>query len=181
MPRINPIDTNTAPPKTKHTLESIGKKLGMIPNMMKTMANSPNVLDAYMGFAGPLASASIDNALQQQLAVFVSQQNQCDYCLSAHTVLAKAAGLTELQIAAVRQGHGTTSQATAALAFAKRLLDAKGHVTDRDMAALRSADFSDAQIVEIIACVALTVFTNYFNVATADEIDFPKVSSATAA
>ena len=64
---------------------------------------------------------------------------------------------------------------------AKQVLNAKGQVSDENLQAVRKAGFSDGEVAEIIAHVAINVFTNYFNIATHVDIDFPKVSSAKAA
>ena len=84
-------------------------------------------------------------------------------------------GLTEEQILASREGKGAT-RVEAALTFATRVLDNKGAIRESDLAEVRAAGFSDGEIAEIIAHVALNVFTNYFNVATDVDIDFPPVS-----
>ena len=84
-------------------------------------------------------------------------------------------GLNHEQTVASRHGDGGNPKTTAALAFAKRVLDTKGQVSEADLAAVRNAGFSEGEIAEIIAHVALNVFTNYFNVATEVDIDFPKV------
>jgi alkylhydroperoxidase family enzyme len=80
------------------------------------------------------------------------------------------------EIIASRQGNGNNPKTTAALTLAKQVLDAKGQITEAELAVVREAGFSDGEIAEIIAHVALNVFTNYFNIATDVEIDFPRVS-----
>ncbi|MEO6815218.1 MAG: hypothetical protein ABI177_00830 [Edaphobacter sp.] len=85
-------------------------------------------------------------------------------------------GLNEQQIVASREGNGGGEKATAALTFAKHLLDRKGQASESSLATVRAAGYSDGEIAEIIAHVALNVFTNYFNIATKVDIDFPKVS-----
>ena len=70
---------------------------------------------------------------------------------------------------------------TAALAFARQVLAKKGQVTEADFEAVRQAGFSAGEIAEIIAHVALNVFTNYFNLAAATDVDFPKISLRRAA
>ncbi len=108
--------------------------------------------------------------------MLTAQQNHCDYCLSAHTAIGKMVGLNRQQILASREGEGGNPKTTAALAFAKRVLDAKGQIGEADLAGVRGAGFLEGEIAEIIAHVALNVFTNYFNIATDVDIDFPKVT-----
>lgn len=181
MTRLQVVDPSTATGKAKGLLDAVKEKLGLVPNMTRVMATSPEVLEAYTGFSGALAAGQLDPKIREQIALVTAQQNHCDYCLSAHTAIGKMVGLRPEQILESREGQGNSERATAALTFAKRILDTKGHVIEPDLSALRAADFSDGEIAEIIAHVALNVFTNYFNVAAEVDIDFPKVSYATIA
>jgi uncharacterized peroxidase-related enzyme len=176
MSRLQAVDPSTATGKAKDLVDAVKAKLGLVPNMTKVMANSPEVLEAYLGFNGALAGGHLDPKIREQLALVTAQQNHCDYCLSAHTAIGKMVGLKPEQILESRKGTGNSEKATVALTFAKRVLDSKGQIGESDLAAARAACFSDGEIAEIIAHVALNVFTNYFNVATEVDIDFPKVS-----
>jgi uncharacterized peroxidase-related enzyme len=178
MSRLHAIDPSTATGKAKELLDAVKGKLGIVPNMTRVMANSPAVLQSYLGFSGALAGGLLDAKTREQLALLVGQENHCNYCLSAHTAIGKMVGLNHDQIVASREGDGSSPKTTAALTFAKRVLEAKGRVSEGDLAAVREAGFSDGEISEIIAHVALNVFTNYFNIAADVDIDFPKVSYA---
>jgi uncharacterized peroxidase-related enzyme len=178
MARLSAVDPTTATGKVKDMLDAVKTKMGKVPNMTRVMANSPAVLESYLGFSGAMAHGQLDQKLREELALVLSQQNQCDYCLSAHSAIGKMMGLTPDQIVARRKGDGSSEKNTAALTFAKKVLAEKGQVSDTDVAAVRAAGFSDGEIAELIAHVALNVFTNYFNVVTQVEVDFPKVSHA---
>ena len=140
------------------------------------MANSPAVLDGYLGLSGALAGGLLKPKVREELALVVAQDNECDYCLSAHTAIGKMVGLTPEEISQSRQGHSSDENAAAALTFARRVLATRGAIGESDLAAVRAAGFSDGEIAEIIAHVALNVLTNYFNKATEVDIDFPAVS-----
>jgi uncharacterized peroxidase-related enzyme len=178
MSRLSPIDPSAASGKAKDLLDAVKAKLGIVPNMTKVMANSPAVLEAYLSFSGALGGGLLDPKVREQLALVTAQQNHCDYCLSAHTAIGKMVSLNEQQIVRSREGDGGSEKATAALTFAKHLLDHKGQASESSLAAVRAAGYSDGEIAEIIAHVALNVFTNYFNIAAEVDIDFPKVSYA---
>lgn len=169
MTRLKPIATETAGTKAKQLLEAVQAKLKMTPNMMRTMANSPATLEAYLQFSGSLAAGSLPAKIRAQIALAVAEQNGCQYCLSAHTALGRMGGLTESEMEAAREAKGP------ALEFARRVVANHGRMTDADFEAIRQAGFSDSDIAEIIAHVALNIFTNYFNTAAQVEIDFPKV------
>ena len=180
MSRFHLVEPSTASGKAKELLDAVKGKLGIVPNMTKVMANSPAVLEGYVGFSGALGKGLLDAKTRERLALVAAQENRCDYCLSAHAAIGKMVGLEPEQIAESRRGNGGSDRATAALTFAKRVLETRGQVNETDLTAVRGAGFSDAQIVEIIAHVALNVLTNYLNIASDVEIDFPKVSFASA-
>jgi uncharacterized peroxidase-related enzyme len=176
MSRFKSFDPTTATGKAKDLLSAVKAKLGRDLSMTGVMANSPAVLEGYLNFSGALAGGQLNARLREQIALITAQENHCNYCLSAHTAIGKMVGLNHDQIIATRKGTGENDKTTAALTFAERVLDTKGQVTESDIDAVREAGFSDGEIAEIIAHVALNVFTNYFNVAADVDIDFPKVS-----
>lgn len=176
MSRLQPVDPSTATGKAKDLLDAVKGKLGIVPNMTRVMAYSPAVLESYLSFSGALSGGLLDAKTREQLALVTAQENHCNYCLSAHSAIGKMVGLKHDEIIASRKGDGSSPKTTAALTFAKRVLDTKGQVTEADLTAVHDAGFSEGEIAEIIAHVALNVFTNYFNIATNVDIDFPKVS-----
>lgn len=173
MPRIQPVDPAQAEGKTKELLDAVQKRLGMVPNIMKTMAHSPAVLEAYLGFSGAMAHSSLPAALREQIALAVGEANQCHYCVAAHTALGKKAGLTETQILESRSGKSSDPKTNAAIQFARKVVESRAQVTDGDVVQLRETGYGDAQIAEIVAAVSLNIFTNYFNHVTDPVIDFP--------
>jgi uncharacterized peroxidase-related enzyme len=175
--RISPLDRDTSNDRLRKTFDAIHTQLGVVPNMMRTMAQSPAVLDAYLAFGGSLRKGLLPASLQEQIALTVAEANACDYCLSVHSVLGRGAGLSADDVEASRDGHASDPRAAAALGFAQGLIDRRGAVTEQDVARVRAAGFGDGEIVEIIAHVGLNVFTNYFNRAVHTEIDFPVVTA----
>lgn len=176
MSRLSTIDPAEATGKSKELLEAVQAKLKITPNMTKVMANSPAVLQAYLAFSGALREGALDPKLQEQLALVVGQSNGCEYCVSAHSAIGKAVGLADTEIRAGRAGQSDSTRTEAALRFAQQIVELKGIVPESAIAVVRNAGFSDAEIAEIIANVALNVFTNYFNNAVAVEVDFPRVA-----
>ncbi len=177
-PRLPAVDPATATGKAKELLNAVHQSLGITPNMMRTMANSPAVLDGYLSLSAALAKGSLRPGLREQIALAVAEANACDYCLSAHSTLGRMAGLGPDQISASRQAASTDPKAAAALRFATEVVAVRGAVTNTQFEAVRSAGFNDGEIAEILVHVALNVFTNYFNKAALTVIDFPNVPSA---
>jgi uncharacterized peroxidase-related enzyme len=174
--RINPVDRDTTKESLRQKFDAIQKQLGVVPNMMRTMAQEPAVLDAYLAFGAALRKGVLPATLQEQIALAVAEANACDYCLSAHSVLGRGAGLSVDDVAAARDGRASDPKAAAALQFARAIVDRRGAVTEHEIGRVRAAGFGDGEIAEMIAHVALNVFTNYFNRAVQTDIDFPIVS-----
>lgn len=176
MSRLPAIQTETAHGKARQLLEAVQSKLKITPNMTRMMANSSAVLEGYLSFSGALAGGSLPAKLREEIALAVGEQNACQYCVSAHTAIGKLTGLTDSEIEQARDSRSSSAKNAAALAFARQVLAGKGQVTDSDFEAVRQEGFGEGEIAEIIAHVALNVFTNYFNLAVETEVDFPKIS-----
>ncbi len=176
MQRISAVDPATTTGKTKQLLDGVQAKLGLTPNMMKTMATAPAVLEAYLNFAGNLSTGKLDAKFREQLALAVAQANSCEYCLSAHSALGSLAGLTATDIRSSREAHSPDAKRDAGLRFAQTLVVERGAVSDQAIAAVKAAGYSEAEIAEIVAHVALNTFTNYFNIVARTVVDFPRVS-----
>ncbi|MGS2763075.1 carboxymuconolactone decarboxylase family protein [Sinomicrobium sp. M5D2P9] len=182
MQRIEALQPETANGKTKELFDGIQAKLGMVPAMMRTMGNSPAVLEGYLGLNETLGKSSLGGKLGELIALTVANANRCHYCNAAHSFIGeKLVGIDPPAIEAARDGKSDIPKIQAALTFARTLLAKKGNVSDEDVQALRSAGYTDAAITEIIAHTALNIFTNYFNNATGVAIDFPEVALAEAA
>ncbi|GAA0246983.1 carboxymuconolactone decarboxylase family protein [Cryptosporangium japonicum] len=175
MPRLATVDPAVAEPPARALLGKVERALGTTPNMMRAMASSPAVLDAYLQFSGALSKGRLPGRVQEQIALVAAVENDCGYCLAAHTVLGAKAGVSEADLAAGRSARASDPKTEAALTFAKAVITTKGFVSDDDLAAVRSAGYSDGEIGEIVAAVALNTFTNYFNSVGQTTLDFPPV------
>lgn len=181
MPRIAPIDSATAESGVQATLAAVKAKIGMTPNLFKTFAHSPAVLNGYLAFSDALTDGVLTAKQREIIALAIAQANGCHYCLSAHTLMGKGAGLSADGVRKAREGRGETAIDDAVAVFARAVADARGQISDADLAPARAAGLSDAHIVEVIAQVALNVLTNYTNNVCLTDIDFPKVGVALAA
>ncbi|WP_346909453.1 carboxymuconolactone decarboxylase family protein [uncultured Roseibium sp.] len=182
MSRIQlPASIEAAPAASQPLLEGVKNLLGSVPNLFRLTANSPAALEGYLGLNGALASGTLNPQTRERIALAVAEINGCDYCLSAHSYLAKnLAKLSDAEIAANRQGTSTDPRADAAVRFAVKLVRERGRVSEADVSAVKMAGYSEAEIVEIVAHVALNTLTNYLNEAFDTPIDFPVVKSQAA-
>jgi uncharacterized peroxidase-related enzyme len=176
MTRIETISPEHATGKTKELFDTIQIKMGMIPNLLKTMGHAPALLEGYLSYNDALAKGALDKQLRELIAVTVGEHNGCQYCVSAHTMIGeKIAGINRVLILAARTGNATNEKFDAALRFVRTLLTKKGAVSDKELHAVKEAGYSDEDVSEIIGHVGLNVLTNYFNNTAQTEVDFPKV------
>lgn len=178
MPNIQLLNINDADPKTAQTLNAVKAKIGMIPNLFTTLAHAPVALDAYLQFSETLGSGRLTVRQREIVALTVAQTNTCEYCLSAHALLGKGAGLNENDIRLARHGKADNPTDQAISTLAQNIVQIRGRLTPKDLQGARSAGLDDGLIVEIIANVTLNIFTNYTNLAADTDVDFPRVSIA---
>lgn len=179
MPRISTVTTPDT--LTKATLDGIKAKIGMVPNLYATVAHAPSALNGLLALTDAVTKGVLNAKQREIISLVTAQVNACHYCLSAHTLLGKGAGLTNEGTLAARAGRADGAVDNAIAALARRIAEDRGHVSDADLAAARAAGLSDTQIVEVTANVALNVFTNFANNVAQTEIDFPKVDLTLAA
>lgn len=176
-----PATIEDAPEASRPILEGVQKQLGRVPNIFRLVSNSPAALGGWTAFQGALGKGKLPLATRERIALAMAEVNGCDYCLSAHTFTgAKFAKLDDSEIAANRRGSSNDPKAAAAVEFAKALAVARGTVGPQAIEVVRAAGYGDAEILEIIAHVALNTFTNYVNEALGTEIDFPRIDSLAA-
>ncbi len=183
MSRIpTPATIADSPEAARPLLEAVEASLGSVPNLFRLVANSPITLEGMLGMNGALSKGSLNAATRERIALAIANYNGCSYCNSAHTYLAKnVAKLDEAEIASNRSGRSTDAKADAAVQFALKIAEERGRVTEGDIATVRLAGFSDAEIVEIVGHVGYNILTNYLNEVFDTEIDFPVVEAARAA
>lgn len=181
MARVAVIDPKTAAGETKELLDAVQSGLGVVPNFIRVLANSPAALTAFLGLHGIAGAGALDAQTRERIALAVAEQNACQYCVSAHTAIGRKAGLDKDELLANRMGHSSDAKAAAALSFARALVEHTGQVSKAEFDAVRAAGHSDAEIIEIITHVAMNIFTNILGKATQVEIDFPVVELTKAA
>lgn len=181
MNRVPLIDRNQTTPDRKALLDDVHAAFGTVPNMFRAVANSPAALKSMWGAFGALGGGRLPLALGEQIAVAIADRNACEYCLAAHTALGRKAGASAEAMQAAQAGRSADPKTQAALCFALKLVSDRGQVSAQDVDAMRAAGFDDEDIVEIMAHVALNLFTNYVNVAFDAPVDFPAVKLGRAA
>lgn len=175
MARFEQIDPEQATGKPKELLDEVEALFGSVPNGFKVLAASPRAFRGYLDFENAVADGVLSEQVRQQIAILVSNANECGYCLSAYTAAAGAAGVSEDDLVAARRGEASDAKSDAVLRFAKAVVDSRGDVPDEVLAEAREAALSDQELIEVVAIVALKTFTNYSNRLARPELDFPEV------
>jgi len=175
MARVTLIDPQDTTGDTRTLLDEVRGAFGVTPAMFRAVANSPAALAMMWGGFGALGRGRLGARLGEQIAVMVADRNSCEYCLAAHTALGRKAGASSQEMREAQAGRSEDARTAAALSFAHALVEGRGQVTDAEVETLRAHGFDDEDVVELIAHVALNLFTNYLNVALAVPVDFPAV------
>ena len=174
MSRIQP--TTTPDIQSQELLAGVKQMLGGTPNMFTTLAHSSSSLGfAVAGFTG-FGASKLGVALREQLALTVAGANGCEYCASAHTALGKKNKIAEGELTNNLNAKSADPKTQAALTFARKVVDARGHVADADLQAVREAGYSDGEVLDIVTIVAFNTLTNYINSVAKTDVDFPLVS-----
>lgn len=177
MSRIpTPATIADAPESARPLLEAVNKQLGSVPNLFRIVSNSPAALEGYLGLNGALGKGKLSAATRERIALAVAEINGCGYCLAAHNYLGtNLAKLDAAEILANRHGGSNDAKADVAVRFAAKVARERGGVSAADVETVRAAGYGDAEVVEILAHVALNTLTNYVNEALGTVIDFPVV------
>lgn len=178
MTRTAILKPEQVPAASKPTLDMFAKNIGFTPNMMAAFAQSPIAFNAWATLLGALSKA-LDVKTRDSIGLAVSEANGCDYCLTVHSFTAEhMARMPVEEIILARKGHASEPKRDAAVQFARQVIETRGKVADADLAAVREAGYTDANIMEIVALVAMYSLTNFFNNVFDPEQDFPTVVPA---
>src|SRR4051794_37294500 len=181
MARITPVAVDEATTSDElEALDELSAAWGGVPQLGRVIARSLPLTRGLLAFNAALHRGRFTGARAEQLAVAVAHENRCRYCLAAHTAAGRALGLTEQDLADARVGHAADPKVSAALAFSQQVVRARGQVTARDLAAVRTAGWSDADLVEIVGHVVATTLTSYLHHLSHVPVDFTPVDFADA-
>lgn len=172
--RVSPVTPEQAGPEVKEIYNHLSRSMGKVLNIFQNLGNSPAALTGFLAFNDALNRTSLSPQLREKIALAVAQANECNYCLSAHTLGGKHSGISNEDIILARKGESSDKKTQAILKFVKLVVQNRGKVTDDQVAQLKSAGISDKELTEIILAINVNIFTNYFNLVTGTELDLPE-------
>jgi len=174
MARLTIVDPAHTTGRVKEIFD--GPLKGKHLNIFKGLGNAQSGLDAYLSLNQALSKSAFSASEKEAIALIVGEKNNCDYCVAAHTAIAKGHGLSEEQTLKIRKGEPTgDDRIDAIVTLAARLVETKGFVEESDLVQFKNAGFDDAAIVDLIVAYTLNILTNTFNHVNDTEVDFPKV------
>lgn len=173
MSRLDIVTPAKASGPTRALYDAIKNAIGVVPAIYQGLGNSPTALEGALHTDGLLKKGTLSGTEIEAVKLAVSEKYGCNYCLAAHTLLGKKAGLSEADTLAIRRGDVQHPRLAALVKFVNDTLHPEARVSDSELAAIRNAGYSDGQIAEIVQTIAQTVFTNLFNRVHQTELDFP--------
>ncbi|AWG30107.1 carboxymuconolactone decarboxylase family protein [Burkholderia cenocepacia] len=178
MSRLTTIRPEEATGATAEVFAKIKKAVGKVPNAYATIGTqSPEALGAALAFDAAVAASTLGKADIEVIKLTVSEYAGCDYCVAAHTLMGKLAGLTSDQMKQVRAGATTGDAARDALvAYVRTLVGTHGTVPVAVVDAVRAAGYTERQLIEISLAIASITFTNLVNRVNDTTLDFPAVA-----
>lgn len=142
-------------------------------NIFKGLATNAGVLKSFLGFVQGAKTGALTPAEHEIVELVAAEKRRCEYCTAAHTKIAESVGINEEQSLKIRQGTADDPRQQALIDFATALIDTNGYVSDEQLAAFKAAGYDDAAVIEVIAELAISYFTNLFNHVNETEVDFP--------
>ena len=176
--RIAEVDSQRATGKTRRLFEQVRARLGMVPNLMRVLANAPVALEGYLNFSEALAGGTLDPKMRTQIGLTVAECNMSSYCLGASAFMGEKAGLSRDEIADAIRACSSDPRTDAVLKLTRTIIVQRGGVGDSDLQRARAAGLTDSELVETVANIALNIFINYIDHVARPPIDFPEVKKS---
>ncbi len=152
----------SAPEKSKSVLEQLQQTFGLIPNIAGAMANSPELIKAFIGLFQQVHAGTFAEAEIQTLLLTNAVTNSCTWAVAFHTMLALKQDVAAADVDAIRARRAPGDKRLAALSIlACKLIETRGHVIEQDLTAFVEAGFRREQTLEILAVIAASTITNY--------------------
>lgn len=173
MTEFTIFDDSNAPAESKSHLKSVKAKYGFIPNLMGELALSPAALEAYLSMGTILSQSSLTPIEQQVVLLTTSFENNCRYCVAAHSTVALSVGLDREALLAIREGRiiEEDPRLEALHLFTSAVVRERGLVERSTIEAFLQAGFTKANILEVITGVSMKTLSNYTNHLAETELD----------
>lgn len=154
----------SAPEAAKPILQATQKGIGFIPNLFGVMASAPALVEAYATLASLFDKTSLSAAERQTVLLTTSFENNCEYCMAAHTAIASMQKVPQDVIAALRSGGPIPNTRLEALRLLTRAIVVdRGRPSEAALDQFFAAGFTQEQVLEVVLGVGLKTISNYTN------------------
>ena len=157
--------------------DQLKKELGIVPNLYATIGYSSEALEAFLSFSGKAGKGSFSGKEIEAIKLAVSEVNGCQYCLAAHTALAKMQGVTEEETLQLRATDIEDERLNAITTLARDVALHRARVSDENLETFYAQGFEEKGLIDLIAVVNAITFSNYSHILTDVPIDFPRAKS----
>jgi len=167
-----PLGVETAPEKSRPLLEKIQKSLKFIPNLFGVFANSPVLLEGYLGLEGVFEKGSLSPVERSIVLLAASVENNCKYCTAAHSTVLKAFHVPSEVVSAVRSNRPLPDpKLNSLVVLTREIISNRGHVGAQTIENFLAAGYRRDQILEVLIGVALKTMSNYLDHISPTELD----------
>lgn len=169
---FKPHTIESAPDASKPIMEAAQNKLGFVPNLMATMAESPVMVESYLTLMGLFDKSDLSETERQIILMTNNRLNGCTYCMAAHTAVSKSAGVDDGVIEALRTGSPLDDPKLEALrTFAAIIHETRGRPTEEQVKAFLAAGYTKQTVLEVIVGTSLKVLSNYTTPIVEPDVD----------
>jgi uncharacterized peroxidase-related enzyme len=161
-------------PEAQVLFDQVKKHLGILPNLYATMGYSPGTLKGYLQFEAAMVGGVFSLKEKEAINLVVSEVNNCNYCLAAHTMIAKSKGFTNEDTLCFRKGYSDDAKLYAVVKLAKAITENKGDVEPELLEEFFEAGYTEGALIELIGLITAKIFTNYVFALTSVPLDFPE-------
>lgn len=168
-----PIPTKAqVSPANQVIFDNLTKMAGRVPNLYAAFAHAENALGNYLTLQN--GKSSLRAKEREVINLVVSQVNDCKYCLSAHTAIAKLQGFNDQQILEIRKAAITFDHTLDALAkLAKSITENRGHADPQLVETFYEVGYDEGNLIDVVMVVGDKIISNYIYALTAVPIDWP--------
>jgi uncharacterized peroxidase-related enzyme len=154
----------SAPEAARPALQKLKDSVGLIPNLAGAMAESPTLIEAFVTLRGIFQNGSFSPIEREVISITNAVANRCRYCVAAHSLFAQKAYIPPDVLESLRAGQSPNDPRLKALSdFARKMTTTRGQFSEADLQGFLAAGYTQAQAMEVIVGVAVSVLANYAN------------------
>ena len=170
--KLEILNLETASAEAHEILGQVRKKYGFVPNLMGVLANSPAALKAYLSLGALFSETTLTPTEQQVVLLTVSATNGCEYCVAAHSAMARMQRIPDDIVVGVRSGQQLSDSRLEALrVLTSEIVAQRGWPSEDAIQRFLDSGFARPQVLEVILGVTMKTLSNYANHIVSTPID----------